>query len=103
MNTPATDAQADFLLDEVNKRIELERIANGTRFDYYYPDGAKAWIATSLSLALMIYIGLVAERNEYEFFVLGLLITSIVFKEISRVEMKIDASNKLSKMEKVDQ
>ena len=49
MNTPAIDGQAEFLLIEANKRIDLKRMAESTRLDYYRPNGMKDWIVTAFS------------------------------------------------------
>ena len=102
MNTPAIDGQAEFLLIEANKRIDLKRMAESTRLDYYRPNGMKDWIVTAFSLVYIIYLGLLAKKAGNGIVFLGLVVAVIVFTEIRRLEMKIDAFVKLSKMKNVE-
>ena len=102
MNAPAIDGQAEFLLIEANKRIELKRMAESTRLDYYRPNGMKEWIGTAFSLVGIICSGLLAKRSGDGILFLGFIVAGIAFTEIRRLEMKIDAFIKLSKMKKVE-
>ena len=102
MNKPPTDAQADFILKEEKNKIELERIATSTRFDYYLPSDIKEWILFLLGLMLIAFVGLRATGSGSELFFWGLLFALTILAEIKRLEVKLDAFVKLSEMRKVE-
>ena len=100
MNNSSADAQAELLLIEEKRKIKLERIVEQSRWDYYAPESTRGWIASLPMLAGIVYLAQLAAKSGDGLVFALIALACVVFAEINRLEGKVDAYIKLSKLKK---
>ena len=100
MNDSPTDAQAELLLIEEKRKIKLEQIVEQSRWDYYAPDSTKGWIVSLPMFVGIVYLAHLAAKSGDGLVFAVIALACVVFAEINRLEGKVDAYIKLSKLKK---
>ena len=102
MNESPSDAQAELILKEQRRRIELERIVGQSRWDYYSPQSIVGWLVTLPLLVGIVYLGQLAVNSDDGLVFALIALACIASAEIKRLEKKLDALANLSKSKQKD-
>ena len=102
MNESPTDAQAELILKEERRRIELERIVGQSRWDYYSPQSIKGWLVVVPPLVGIVYLGQLALNSDDGLVFALIALVGIASAEVNRLEKKLDALANLSKSKQQD-